>query len=193
MQEHRILEKEVKGLLPQRVYDHLYKEVAWDTKNVQVNFYYSNEYILNKLQDICIRIRCVGRELRLQIKKTIGQDCDCRESIEYEKDISNIPAVIAEEMLRGVWTHYTFGAVYLVGFLITERATKRAGNVSIMLDRNTFKNEIDYEIEFECDNAEEARLVIKELGLDGKLILSCGKYERFCKTLSSHFEHEALK
>ena len=53
MQEHRILEKEVKGLLLQRVYDHLYKEVAWDTKNVQVNFYYSNEYILNKLQFEC--------------------------------------------------------------------------------------------------------------------------------------------
>lgn len=57
-------------------------------------------------------------------------------------------------------------------------------SAKVMLDRNTYNGKEDYEIEIECDSIEIAGKTITALGLENKIKLSHGKYERFCETLN---------
>lgn len=67
---------------------------------------------------------------------------------------------------------------------MTERSIKNVENAKIMLDRNAYNGKEDYEIEIECDSIEIARQTITALGVEDKMKMSRGKYERFCKTLN---------
>lgn len=182
MKNKKSIEKEVKGLLTQDTYNWLQEKINWDAKLTQINFYYTNKYIDEEHTNTQIRIRCIDDTICLQIKIGIGQGHHYRECIEYEVTFPYIPIEIAEETLKLVWDDYDLGPVYLIGFLVTERAIKKAGSVDIMLDRNIYNGKKDYEIEFECDNIEHAKQAITALGLDKKLMHSFPKYRRFCKT-----------
>lgn len=177
-----VVEKELKGLLPHSTYAKLRKKTNWDTQLIQINFYYSNQLIENNHINIHIRIRCIGKDMLLQIKLQKSQQHNFRECIEYEAVMPNIPTQLDEYTLKQVWNDYCFGNVRLVGFLVTERAIRRTENATIMLDRNAYNGKEDYEIEIESDSIEVATQIITELGLSGKIKCSRGKYERFCET-----------
>lgn len=179
-----IIEKEAKGLVAKNDYTLLYNKLTWDTKLIQINFYYTNELIDKKYPNIHIRIRCIGANMYLQIKNKVKQEHNYRECNEYELAMPDIPTQIDEETLRRTWGNYSFGNVKLIGFLVTERSIKNVENAEIMLDRNAYNGKEDYEIEIECDSIEIARQTIIALGLEDKMKLSHGKYERFCKTLN---------
>lgn len=184
MDQKGIIEKEAKGLLTKKDYTLLYNKLTWDTKVIQINFYYTNELIEEKHPNIHIRIRCIGENMYLQIKNKIKQEHNYRECNEYELAMPDIPIQIDEKTLRRTWGDYSFGNVTLIGFLVTERAIKNVESARVMLDRNAYNGKEDHEIEIECDSLEIARQTITALGLENKMHLSHGKYERFCKTLN---------
>lgn len=183
MRQKELIEKEAKGLIPQAEYI-LQKEKTWDKKLIQINFYYTNDQLKEKHPDVHIRIRCIGEDMYLQIKVKTNQEHNFRECNEYELVMPDIPNQIDEETLKRTWGNYSFGNVKLIGFLVTERSIKNVENAKIMLDRNVYNGKEDYEIEIECDSIEIARQTIIALGLENKMRLSHGKYERFCKTLN---------
>ena len=166
MRQKELIEKEAKGLIAQTDYVMLQKEKTWDKKLIQVNYYYTNDQLKEKHPDVHIRIRCFGKDMYLQIKVTTNKEHNFRECNEYELVMKDIPAQI------------------LIGFLVTERSIKNVENAKIMLDRNAYNGKEDYEIEIECDSIEIARQTITALGVEDKMKMSRGKYERFCKTLN---------
>ncbi|MFR1990618.1 MAG: CYTH domain-containing protein [Oscillospiraceae bacterium] len=184
MRQKELIEKEAKGLIAQTDYVMLQKEKTWDKKLIQVNYYYTNDQLKEKHPDVHIRIRCFGKDMYLQIKVTTNKEHNFRECNEYELVMKDIPAQIDEETLRRAWGDYRFGNVKLIGFLVTERSIKNVENAKIMLDRNAYNGKEDYEIEIECDSIEIARQTITALGVEDKMKMSRGKYERFCKTLN---------
>lgn len=185
MPKKEVIEKEAKGLVARNDYSLLNSALTWDTKLVQINFYYTNNLIETKYPNIHIRIRCTGEKMCLQIKNRIKQEHNYRECIEYEIEMAQIPIQIDEKTLRQTWGDYCFGDVKLLGFLVTERAIKNIGSARVMLDRNVYNGKEDYEIEIECDSIEVAGQTITALELDDKMKLAHGKYERFCQTLNS--------
>lgn len=176
-----MIEREYKGLVSNDTYTNLSNQVNWDKKFVQVNFYYSNNTIHH--HNINIRIRCKGNAFYLQIKVKLEQEDSFRICKEYKTPIYTVPQIITQEQLQKAWIDYNYGDVQLQGFLVTERFTKHVDGVDLMLDRNSYNDVIDCEVEMECITSNQAEQLVDKLGLTDKVCQSLGKYERFCKTL----------
>lgn len=177
-------EKEWKGIIDKNKYEKLILE-KWDKEFVQVNFYFSNEKLMEN-GNITIRIRCINNLMLLQIKVKNGVENNVRISDEYEKTIDVIPYEISETEIKQIWKEYSFGDIFLLGFLITERRIKQIKGVEIALDRNSYNGITDYEIEFEYKEDHEGVFdLVAKMNIDNNLQTGVGKYNRFISTLTN--------
>lgn len=175
-------EKEWKMIIDKKKYEKLILE-EWDEEFVQVNFYFSNKNLMEK-ENITIRIRCKNNTMCLQVKVKNRVENNIRISDEYEKLIDVLPYEIPETEIKQIWKEYSFGNIFLLGFLITERKVKQVKDVEIALDRNSYNGITDYEIEFEYKEDKESVLdLVKIMNLDNNIQTGDGKYNRFISTL----------
>lgn len=172
-------EYEVKRLISKNTYCNLRKAQEWDSSTLQVNYYYSNSIILNKQNNITIRIRSIKNYMTLQIKEVIEDRNGLRICEEHEKRLFSIPSIIPQDVIRELSEAYSLGDVYLQGFMVTERMRRKVGEIEIALGRNFYNGQIDYEIELEGENYLSTKELLRIMGLESHEKNVQSKFSRF--------------
>ncbi len=175
-----MLETEFKCLISKKTYETLRNKVRWNSCREQINYYYvdKNGVVLKKR--IMIRVREIGGEFKLQVKfhKNSGSPLQICE--EHEYDIDGVPDMIDAETIKDCIGE-DIGDVYLIGKLTTKRRIYNWDlNTEICLDKSSYADATDYEIEVEYSGEVDKELLgrLSAYGVEFKQN-SVGKFTRF--------------
>ena len=178
----KINEFEKKRMIEKTEYDFLCACVGnGEATELQINYYYDTEDEYFRRNNITCRIRQKDRRLVGTVKRH-GVGGQNQHSSEERFKVNNLPHSFEVDARK----------VYLKGLLITQRLeVELCSKLCLVLDKNSYLGEIDYEIEIEyqegCEQMVEGVMVLMEKMLyteEGKnKVLS--KSERFFRRLSS--------
>jgi len=185
---NEIVEREVKYLLSQGIYEKFNQLFPWTKSYWQVNHYYSpKDKIHSKMT---IRIRQVDCDLRLEIKHILSKEP--RIAKEYSKIVDKIKYnILCNEIyeISGI----KCDAVYYIGDLITFRKEyEYSEGVKICLDQSFYIGKIDYELEIEYVSKYPIDLVEKIENIYGVTIQHKGKYTRFIENYNTLYKENVL-
>ena len=162
-----MLEKEIKALLNEKVYNAILGEFEWDSSAEQTNHYYISPNNILKKYGITFRVRTINGINKLQIKKHISHEDSLQ--ISEETEMTGIEAPVAR-----------------IGSLTTLRNSFMfTDGVEICLDKSEYLGITDYEIEVEYTSPIPDELLdnLARLGVDFNK-KPVGKFSRFIKKLS---------
>lgn len=177
------IENEAKIIIDKEQYDKLFKSFTWVDCYHQLNFYYANNDMINNNEPSTIRIRSINNKLLLQVKCSLDDSNGLIHSnIEYEKEIKKVPFSLSGTELNSMCGKNTFNDVELLNCLFTERyLCIWDDNTDIFLDKNTYLNTVDYELEIEYISKDlDVKLLslIQDIGINTNK-RAIGKYKRF--------------
>jgi len=180
-----MVEKELKTLLDEQLYNTLLSHFEWDEQIVQVNHYYIDKQKILAEKNISVRVRHIGSQYLLQIKRPILIDKGLHIKDEYEEELNDIPKLVTSEKLCTI-TGTNIGDARLVGNLTTERHICQWDEyTTVCLDKNSYLGIVDFELEIEHSNRVDQNLAkllaLETVGFDGN---SKGKYSRFFEMLN---------
>jgi len=169
-----MIEKEIerKAILTKEQYESLLGKIVDKpvTKKVQINYYYDTDDYILLSNDETLRVRQIEDKLELQYKYNKKIESGVRISNESCDEINYLPEKIAIDGL----------IVKRIGFLLTERRSKRFDGYIIFLDKNYYLGKVDYEIEMEAINIEY--MPTELYGISFNTVCK-GKYTRFTDEL----------
>lgn len=175
-----MLEQEYKCIIDCEMYQRLVEHFKWDSVSEQTNHYYSDKEGVLSQQRIMVRIREKGGTYKIQVKKHHNTDAVAHIADETEFDTTSVMECIDAQKayeITGVKTE----PLYRMGALSTKRhSLKWNDTTEICLDKSTYFDITDYEIEVEYTKEEPIGLLgeLEKLGISftekGK-----GKYSRF--------------
>lgn len=181
-----MIEKEQKIKISQQQYDLVKDLFDWDSKVVQTNFYYGDLNTVEINSELTIRIREIGNNRILQIKKPISYNKSVHIKEEFEKSVDSIPSSISKEELKEV-VGIDMPDVSLLGKLETLRFTSKWDDkTEICLDKSQYFDNIDYEIEIEYQD-ELPEEIITKLNKNS-IILADKVYGKFARFMSCYLE-----
>lgn len=185
------LEIEYKTLLTEEEYRSLLPDFKTTTPVEQTNYYIDSPDGAIKKARMSLRIRtfATAAEMTLKIPQTVG-------NLEYNQDLSLTTS-------QALLTHFTLpvGEIYdlltqngiatdtlsILGSLTTLRYEMETEIGLMALDKNTYADQLDYELEVEVTSAQEGKenfdRYLEEKGIAFKYARS--KVARFIATLSS--------
>lgn len=179
-----MIEKELKVILDKEKYEILKNQFVWNEVRTQTNFYYSDNRCYIKREGITIRVREYNSKVALQIKIPVSEHGAIHTKNEYEIILETIPQDIDGVFLSELCS-LPLPDVSMVGFLITERYISNWNSTTeVSLDKNSYLNDEDYEIEIEySDKLEPALLdILNKNNIEIKSKVE-GKCSRFFKKL----------
>jgi uncharacterized protein YjbK len=144
---------------------------------IQTNYYYDTESESLRKQNVTVRVREKNNKYQGTIKRHLADGCSTEENFRM-KALQNIMMFEGEN-------------IYMKGSLETKRTTYYlSDDVMIMLDRNEYLDNIDYELEVECpkefmEQAKGIVFLIKELLHSERMESSIHKSERFFRRLNN--------
>lgn len=162
-----MIEKEIKILLTKAQYQQVEKLFYWDKDYLQTNHYYNDPDNLKENQGNTIRVREKAGEFRLQVKAFISKEGNLHIMREYEKKVDKLHEVITSTDLEDL-TGMKFSNLHCIGSLATQRKECNTyEGVTICLDKNTYLDIEDYELELEYtgDYPEYLLVKLKENGI----------------------------
>lgn len=175
-----MIEKELKVILSEEEYQNIEKLFEWDSRFYQTNYYYKQKDDIFDCNGITIRIREIYNKYSLQVKVPIEIRGSLHIKKEYELAVSGISDVIEGPTLVKL-TNLEFHDAHLIGSLTTERriCNKYLG-VEICLDKSSYLNKNDYELEVEYiqDYPESIVKMLSEAGINFRDNV-VGKFSRF--------------
>lgn len=144
-----MIEKELKVILTQEQYECLRGRFRWNEIRLQKNHYYVDVHNRMKSEDITVRARECKGKIYLQVKMPIQNEGPVHVKKEFEALLDSIPDEISGEFLTSLCTA-EFPTVRRIGDLTTERCIfKWDEHTEVCLDKNSYWNMVDYEIEVE--------------------------------------------
>ncbi len=146
------IERELKILVTEEIYENMIHSYDFENNVIQTNTYYDDENQTIKNKNGAMRIRTIGNQhiFTLKIKK------DSYTHYEYEKEIQTSDINKIDDIEINGWMK-EFGIPKEVKPIITfttERKILKCEKGEICVDKTTYLNHIDYEIEYEynCDH-----------------------------------------
>ena len=177
-----MLETEFKCLISKQTYETLRDKVRWNSCREQVNHYYADKNGAVTEKRLMIRVREIGGRYALQIKTRTNSGSPLQICEENEYEIDGVPQMIDAETIKR-YTGEDIGDVYLIGTLRTKRRVYNWDpGTEICLDKSTYADVTDYEIEVEYSGEVDKELLgrLSSYGVEFKQN-SIGKFSRFYK------------
>ncbi len=145
MNQH--IEKEYKMLLTKEQYELLLQQIQPDPPVKQVNFYFdTDDHQIQKRKGV-LRIR--EREGVFLFTLKLHKEDDTLYEFEKILPSCNQSALLDPEIQSLLQTHSISGSLQLIGELVTWRSMRITDDAEICLDKNIYRDVIDYEIEYE--------------------------------------------
>ena len=182
-----MLETEFKCIINKETYERLKKEFRWNSCREQINHYYVDKNGIIVSKRIMVRVREIDGTYKLQVKFHKNSDSPLQICEENEYKFYGIPKTISAADAKKYINEDT--ELHLAGKLRTLRRSCKWGlNTEICLDKSTYVDTTDYEIEVEYSGEVDKELLgkLSELGVEFKQN-SVGKFARFwqrCKELN---------
>ncbi|MDG5789127.1 CYTH domain-containing protein [Evansella sp. AB-P1] len=184
------IEIEFKNLLLEEEYNRLIKTFALhsEARKHQTNHYFDTKDMDLKEKNSALRIREKGNEFILTLKEPhIEGLLETHQSLSTEEvqlalNEGLIPDGLVKKQIVKLLEKHTITFTYL-GYLTTERIEKKLNDGLLVLDKSTYFNVVDYEIELECSKANSGQAFFNDL-LDVNKIprrMTPNKIERFYK------------
>ena len=180
------IETEIKVMITKAEYENLFAKAH----NIfsQINHYY-------KLTDeLCIRLRKINNEFFIQYKvnNNTEQLIGLKDKTEYSMNIEEAEYIIIKNNPNALWVYLgkskiSDSFVIYKGSLETLRAnvTLDSSMLDIEIDINSYKNNIDYELEWEIDKSQynKAVRILKKYGIDIRnRVTGLSKYKRLTES-----------
>lgn len=183
-----MIEKEIKVLINESTYNQLKKSFNWQENIIQINHYYADNQNMLERMGISVRVREIGNEKLLQIKLPIRKENALHIKDEIEIPMTKIPNYLDDKVLHSI-VGLSLKNIKRIGALKTERLIFDVSkSTKICLDKNSYLDCVDYEIEIEYINEIDKDLLacLSRFGFDFKSE-SKGKYSRF---LARYFKNK---
>lgn len=177
-------EMEYKSLINESEYEKIEKAYKWDSVKKQVNYYYASKNDCLAKNRITVRVREKDGTYKIQVKRHINKENALHISEESEFPTDGAPYAIDEKTAFEI-TGFETGELCKIGSLTTLRHSFMWDkDTEICLDKSTYFDCTDYEIEVEYQNEISPELAeeLKSLGVDFQTPVK-GKYSRFLKRL----------
>lgn len=181
------LEIEFKTLLDfntyQRLKDMYFSDSALISQN---NIYVDTDAFEIRAQYMMLRLRVINGLYMMTLKKPVsGGILEFDGTIEVPKD-NNFSGVVPSEIREQLTLHgIDVDDLKIQGELHTERFETRVNAGLLVLDKSTYLDVVDYELEFEADAFERGQAYFKQFLVDNDIMTKSDlpKSERFYRTL----------
>ena len=153
-------ETEIKSMIDKDLYESILNAFTWEKVREQTNYYYTDKAGILREKRIMVRIRVVGEVAKIQVKLHKNE---------------NSPLQICEEI-----TGEDVGELYKMGCAVTIRNSLVHNGSELCLDKTTYFDKTDYEVEVEYEEKISADLLMKLTSLGVRFNEKCvGKFSRF--------------
>lgn len=172
-------ETEIKSIIDEETYTKVKRAFNWSSVFEQENHYYTDHGGILREKRIMVRVRVANGVPKIQVKlhKNSGSPLQICEENEYE--INDVPEIISAERAKEI-TGLDVGELYRMGVAVTKRRTITRGTSELCLDKTTYFDKTDYEVEVEYVEKLSADLLIKLIPLGVDFNKKCvGKFSRF--------------
>lgn len=168
-------------MLSQQQYECIHGMYEWDNEITQTNFYFDTEDLQLVSAHITCRVRRIDGVHHLQMKLPTGVSYS---RVELEQELgSELPDALGADMLNALTGRNDMPDVKLLGELTTRRSIKRAHGAEIDLDKSSYFDRTDYELEIEFTDERAARSLLMEItqaaGIERSEVVCLGKMHRF--------------
>lgn len=180
-----MVEKELKSLIDEKIFEKVKEYYKWDDVIVQENHYYADTRGVLGKERATFRIRAIGDTLRIQVKLHKNDSSALQISEELEYPVDSVPDNISAEEAKK-YTGLDCGELVLLGSTVTERYVLKKDGTELCLDKNTYLDMTDYEIELEYTEMCSQELLdsLKTMGVEFNEKCT-GKYSRFVNRFNS--------
>lgn len=172
-------ETELKSIIDEETYKKVKRAFNWTSVKEQENHYYTDRNGVLRKNRIMVRIRVIDGVSKIQVKlhKNSGSPLQICEETEY--DIEGIPETLSADTAKEI-TGMDVGELYLMGCAVTKRRTLKRDTSELCLDKTTYFDKTDYEVELEYVDKMSADILIKLMPLGVAFNKQCiGKFSRF--------------
>lgn len=184
------IEIEAKALVSQADYKKLAKRFSAYPRYTQTNYYIDSQDRALAKDDIALRIRQIGERYELTLKTPLSEgllekNCVIGESdfIAF-RDQGVFPKGDTSRFLTMLG--FELSDLRILTSLTTDRIDVEYEGGLLSLDRNTYSGETDYEIEFEYNNLDGAKVIL------GKLFEEAGIEAPFTDTAKARRAMDAI-
>ncbi len=187
-----MIEQEYKELLTKEQFNELLKEFSPDNSITQINHYYADKEGVLSEKRITLRVREIGSKFKLELKMPVSEAKGLHIKKEHSERLTGLPEYFNGDKISEI-INCKVNDCYRLGSLTTERHSyKWDKHTEICLDKSSYFDTVDYEIEVEYSKKFDKKL---------KDILSrhyvsfeheCkGKYSRFLekRKVENDFSH----
>ncbi len=176
-----MIENEFKVMLSEEQYIKIYSMYGWDKEYTQKNYYFDTEDFSLSNSHITCRVRLLEGVYYLQMKLPNGADYS---RTELEQKLGDaLPYKLSSAELCRLTGWDDLPDVRLIGELATMRSVKIFKGAEIDLDKSRYFGKMDYELEIEFTDEEQARMLLAELkqvaGITHDDTVCVGKMPRF--------------
>ena len=149
-------EYEAKCLIEESDYETILKSLSLSNTHIQTNHYLETENNDLKNNNLALRIRLKNKKFELTLKQKIKTG-NIENNIDIDFELANYilsTKKIPEELCAVLGLDFNF--FDSISTIVTTRTTFDFENIIVELDKSTFNEKTDFEIEIEADNIEIA-------------------------------------
>lgn len=181
-----MIENEFKIMLTKAQYEKLLSSRDFSTVT-QVNYYYDTGELEMSARHITVRVRELGGKFFLQMKLPTEKALS---RVELSRELEALPETLSGEILSSL-AQGNFPDVKKLGSLKTTRSVWKFDGGEIDLDKSEYFGKVDYEVEIEFTNEQNARRVLEEitefLTIKPNSDVCIGKIRRFLEEYKKQF------
>lgn len=181
-----MIENEFKIMLTKEQYEKLLSEYDFMTVT-QINRYYDTDRLEMSERHITVRVRELDGKFFLQMKLPTDRELS---RVELSRELDGLPERLSGELLRSL-AGEDLPELKKLGSLTTTRSVRKFDGGEIDLDRSEYFGKVDYEVEIEFTDEENARAVLAEitrlLDIKPSSEVCTGKIRRFLEEYKKQF------
>lgn len=183
-------ETELKSIIDFDTYTRVKRAFNWKNVFEQENHYYTDCGGILRKNRVMVRVRVTGDVSKIQVKLHKNSDSPLQICEETEFETDGVPETLSAETAKQI-TGMDVGELYRMGASVTKRRTLKRGDTELCLDKTTYFDKTDYEIELEYVEKMSADLLIKLMPLGVTFNKkSVGKFSRFLEEYKKNTEGE---
>ena len=154
-------ETEIKSMIDKDLYESILNAFTWEKVREQKNYYYTDKVA------------------KIQVKLHKNENSPLQICEENEFETEEVPDIINAELAKEI-TGEDVGELYKMGCAVTIRNSLVHNGSELCLDKTTYFDKTDYEVEVEYEEKISADLLMKLTSLGVRFNEKCvGKFSRF--------------
>lgn len=172
-------ETEIKSIIDENTYKKVLKAFEWDSVKEQENNYYTDKEGILREKRIMVRVRVVDGISKIQVKLHKNDNSPLQICEENEYEVEGVPEIIDANTTKQI-TGLDAGELYRMGAATTKRHRFKHNGSELCLDKTTYFDKVDYEVEVEYEEKMSADILMKLTALGVAFNKRCvGKFSRF--------------